>query len=113
MSMLKGLMLKNVIIGNYHAIINRKNFCDWASVSDIKRYKEIRKSTNGQGEDYTNGCLFDYDYVKNYYRLMAIDLSRQKESDAYPKTIQQIEFAGELKNKKLMVMLQMQEIWSV
>ena len=45
-----------------------------------------------------------------YYRLMAIDLSRQKESDVYPKTIQQIEFAGELKNKKLMVMLQMQEI---
>ena len=36
--------------------------------SDIKRYKEIRKLTTGQGEDYTTGCLLDYEYIKNHYR---------------------------------------------
>ena len=39
----------------------------------------------------------DFDYIKNYYRLIAVDLSRQKELDADPKAIQQIEFVGLLK----------------
>ena len=43
--------------------------------------------------------MLDYDYIKNYYRLIAVDLSRQKEFDANPKVIQQIEFVGQLKNK--------------
>ena len=64
------------IIVNYNVIINGKNFYDQAINSDIKRYKEIRKLTTGPGEDYTTGCLLDYDYTKNYYRLIAIDLSR-------------------------------------
>ena len=54
-----------------------------------------------QGEDYTTGCLLDYEYIKNHYRLIAVDLSRQKELDALdadPKSIQQIKFAGKLKN---------------
>ena len=37
-----------------------------------------------------------------------VDLSRQRELDANPKVIQQVEFVGELK-EKLMVMLQMQK----
>ena len=57
-----------------------------------KRYEEIRILTTGQGEDYTNGCLLDYDYIKNYYRLIAVDSSRQKKVNADPKAIQQIEF---------------------
>ena len=43
--------------------------------SNIKRYKEIRKLITGQGKDYTTGCLLDYDYIKNHYRLIAVDLS--------------------------------------
>ena len=34
---------------------------------------------------------------KNYYRSIAVDLSRQKELDADPKAIQQIKFVGQLK----------------
>ena len=45
------------------------------------------KLTTRQLEDCTTGCLLDYSYVKNYYRLIAVDLSRQKELDADPKTI--------------------------
>ena len=71
---------------------------DQAIDSSIKRYEEIRKLTTGQGGDYTTGCLLDYDYIKNYYRLVAADLSRQKDLDADPKAIEQIEFIGQLKN---------------
>ena len=39
----------------------------------------------------------DYDYIKNHYRLIPVDLITQKELDADPKVIQQIEFAGKLK----------------
>ena len=68
-----------------------------SNFSDIKRYEEIKKLTTGQGEDYSTGCLLDYDYIKCYYWLIAIDISRQKELDIDPKAIQQIQFVGKLK----------------
>ena len=86
---------------------NRKNFYYQAIGSDIKWYKEIRKLTTGQGEDYTIGCLLDYNYIKNHYRLIVVDLSRQKELDADPKAIKQIEFVGQLKTPDANVILQM------
>ena len=49
-------------------------------------------------QDYSIGCLLDYKYIKNHYKLIAVDLSRQKELDANPKAIQQIELAGQLKD---------------
>ena len=51
-----------------------------------------------QGEDYTIECLLDYDYIKNHYRLIAVDLSRQKWLNAHLKAIQRIEIAGQLKD---------------
>ena len=63
----------------------------------MKRYEEIRKLATRQGDDYTTGCLLDYDYIKNHYRLIAGDLSRQKELDADSKAIQEIEFVGQLR----------------
>ena len=47
---------------------------------------------------FTTGWVLDYDYIKNHYRLIAVDLSRQKELDADPKAIQQIDFLRQLKN---------------
>ena len=41
--------------------------------------------------------MLDYDYFKNYCSLVAVDLSRQKELDADPTAIQQIEYVGQLK----------------
>ena len=48
--------------------------------------------------DCTTGCLLDYYYIKNYYRLIAVDLSRQKEWEGNRKAIQQIEFVEQLEN---------------
>ena len=45
-------------------------------------------------KDYATWCLLDYEYIKNYYRLIAVDLRRQKELDTDPKEIQQIGFVG-------------------
>ena len=50
----------------------------------------------GQGDNYTTICLLDYVYFKNYYRMIAIDLSKQQTLDAGPKAIQQINFTGNL-----------------
>ena len=36
-------------------------------------------------------------FIKNHYRLIVINLSRQKELDTDSKAIQQIEFVGQLK----------------
>ena len=58
--------LTKAITVNYNVISNEKNFNDQAIDSDIKRYQEIRKLTTGQGEDYNNVCLLDYDYIKDH-----------------------------------------------
>ena len=63
---------------NYNVITDGKNLYDQQPDSDIKRYEKMRKLTTGQGEDCTTGCLLNYEYIKNHYRLIAVDLSGQK-----------------------------------
>ena len=92
--MAKKYYLPESIIKNYSAIVNRKNFHDQRTDSDIKRFYEIRKLTR-QDEDYTTGYQLDYKYIKNHYKLIAVDLSSQKELGADPKAIQQIELVGQ------------------
>ena len=59
-------------------------------------YENIRKIAVGQRDEYTTGCLLDYAYFKYYYRMIAIDLSKQQALDADSKTIQQINFTANL-----------------
>ena len=62
-------------------------------INDIeKQYDEIRKVSTGYGDNYTTGCLLDYAYFKDNYRLIAVDLSKQKALDADLRSIQQIVF---------------------
>ena len=42
----------------------------------------------GKGEDYTTGSLLEFNYFDKHHKLVAVDLSKQKELDA----IQRIEF---------------------
>ena len=55
---------------------------------DLKK----KKVMIGKGEDYTTGSLLDFNYFSKHYKLVAADLSKQKELDADPRAIQQIEF---------------------
>ena len=59
----------------------------------------VRKIATGKGDNYATGCLLDYDYFKKNYHLIAVDLSKQRELDADPRAIQQIEFIGMLKTR--------------
>ena len=89
--------LPRVNITNYIVLIDGRNFYDQPINDMIKQYREIRKIETGQGDDYATGCLLDYQYFKDHYNLIAIDLSKQKELDADSRAIQQIEFYGMLK----------------
>ena len=86
-----------VDITNYNVLIDGRNFYDQPINDQIRKYDEIRKTATRKGDDYTTGCLLDYQYFKDNYQLIAVDLSKQKELDADPTAIQQIEFYGMLK----------------
>ena len=88
--------LPRVNITNNNVLIDGRNFSDQPINDQIKKYDEIRKIATGKGDNYTTGCLLDYQYFKDYYQLIAVDLSKQKELDADPRAIQQIEFYGKL-----------------
>ena len=79
--------LRKGIIKNYNVIINGKNFYDQPIDSDIKQYKEKRNLAVAKGQDYTTECLSDYHCIKNYYRLIGVDLSWQKELNVDLKAI--------------------------
>ena len=54
------------------------------------------EKTTGQGDVYTTGCLLDYPYFKDSYKMIAIDLSKQQALDVDPRAIQQIDFTVNL-----------------
>ena len=58
----------------------------------LKQYDKLRKVPTRQGDDYTIGCLLDYAYFKGNYRLIAVDLSKQKPLESDPWAIHQIVF---------------------
>ena len=64
--------------------------------NDLITYDNIRKIATGQGDDYTTGCLLDYDYFKRFFKMIAIDLNKQQALDVDPKAIQRINFTGNL-----------------
>ena len=59
-------------------------------------FDHMPKFEIGHGDDYTTGCLLDYNYFNESLKMMAIDLNKQGALDADPKTIQQINFTGKL-----------------
>ena len=88
--------LPKVEIKDYNVMIDGKNFFDQPINSDLKTYENIRRIATGQGDDYTTGCLLDYSYFKENYKMIAIDLSKQQALDADPRAIQQINFTANL-----------------
>ena len=77
---------------NKYVIVDGRNFYDNPIESDIEKYRKLKKVMIGKGEDYTTGSLLDYNYFDKHYKLVAVDLSKQKELDADPRAIQQMEF---------------------
>ena len=84
--------LPRIDLEKYNVIIDGRNFYDNPIESDIEKYRELKKVMIGKREDYTTGSLLDFNYFDKHYKLVAVDLSKQKELDADPRAIQQIEF---------------------
>ena len=77
-------------------MINVENFFDQPIKNNKITYDNIRKIAAGQGDDYATGCLLDYPYFKDTYKLIAVDLSKQQALDADPRAIQKIDFTANL-----------------
>ena len=91
-----GYYLPNVEIKDYNVMINCENFFDQPVKYNKTTYDNIRKIATSYGDDYTTGCLLDYPYFIETYKMIAIDLSKQKALDFDPKAIQQINFTANL-----------------
>ena len=85
-----------VEIKDYNIMINGENFFDQPIKNNKVTNNNIRKIATGQGDDYTTGCLLDYPYFANTYKMIAVDLSKQQALDADPRAIQQINFTANL-----------------
>ena len=90
-----GYYLPNVESKNY-VVINGENVFYQPIKNNKVTFENIRKIATDQGDDYTTGCLLDYPYFKDSYKMIAVDLSKQQVSDADPRAIQQINFTTNL-----------------
>ena len=79
-----------------NVMINGENFFDQPMKNNKVTYENTRKIATGQRDDYTTGCLLDYSYFKDSYKMISVDLSKQKALDADPRAIQQINFTANL-----------------
>ena len=52
-------------------MIAGKNVFDQPVKNDKVTHENISKIATGQGDDYTTGCLLDYIYFKNHYKMIA------------------------------------------
>ena len=59
-------------------------------------YKNIINAAPGQENNYTTGCLLDYPYFKDNYKMIAVELSKQQALGADPRTNQQVNFTANL-----------------
>ena len=73
-----------------------QNVFDQPVKNNLRTNENIRKITTGQRDEYTTGCLLDYNYFNNYFKMIVIDLSKQQALDADSKALQQIDITGNL-----------------
>ena len=81
--------LPTVEIKDYNIMINGENFFDQPIKDNKVTYENVRKIVTGHGDDYTTGCLLDYSYFVDTYKMIAVDLSKQQALDADPRAIEQ------------------------
>ena len=63
------------MVKDYNVIVDKLTFFDLPIKTEEAYEKIIDISRNNE---YTTGNLLDYDYFKKYYKLIAIDLSKQQ-----------------------------------
>ena len=86
--------LPNVMVKDYNVIIDKLAFFDLPIKTEEEAYEKIIDIS--RNNEYTTGNLLAYDYFKKYYKLIAIDLSKQQVLQENKGLIQQINFIGRL-----------------
>ena len=86
--------LPNIVVKDYNVIIDKLAFFDLPIKTEEEAYKKIIDIS--RNNEYTTGNLLDCDYFKKYYKLIAIDLTRQQVLQENEDLIQQINFIGRL-----------------
>ena len=86
--------LPKVMVKDYNVIIDKLALFDLSIKTEEESYEKIRDIS--RNNEYTTGNLLDYDYFKKYYKLIAIDLSKQQVLQENEDLIQQINFIGRL-----------------
>ena len=86
--------LPKVMVKDFNIIIDKLAFFDLPIKTEEEVYEKIIDIS--RNNEYTTGNLLDYDYFKKYYKLIAIDLSKQQVLQENEDLIQQINFIGRL-----------------
>ena len=86
--------LPKVMVKDYNVIVDKLAFFDLPIKTEEDAYEKIIDIS--RNNEYTTGNLLDYDYFKKYYKLIAIDLSKQQVLQQNEDLIQQINFIGRL-----------------
>ena len=86
--------LPKVMVKDYNVIIDKLAFFDLPIKTEEELYEKIINIS--RNNEYTTGNLLDYDYFKKYYKLIAIDLSKQQVLQENEGLIQQHNFIGRL-----------------
>ena len=77
-------------------MINGENVFDQPVKNNKVTYENMRKIVTGQEDYYRTGCLLDYPYLKDSYKMIAVDLSKQQALGADPRANRQINFIANL-----------------
>ena len=86
--------LPRVMVKDFNVVIDKLAFFDLPMKTEEETYEKIIDIS--RNNEYATGNLLDYDYFKKYYKLIAIDLSKQQVLQENEDLIQKINFIGRL-----------------
>ena len=86
--------LRRVMVKDFNVIINKLAFFGLLIKPEEEAYEKIIDIS--RNNEYRTSNLLDYDYFKKYYKLIAIDLSKQQVLQENEDLNQQINFIGRL-----------------
>ena len=95
--------LPRVMVKDFNVIIDKLAFFDLPIKTEEETYEKIIDIS--RNNEYTTGNLLDYNYFKKYYKLIAIDLSKQQVLQENEDLIQQINFIGKLEEAAIVFII--------
>ena len=91
-------------------MINGESFFDQPIKDNKVTYENIRKNSRARGYNYTTDCLLDYPYLRDNYKMIAVNLSKQQALDADPIAIEQINFTANLEEGNTRIYFILEEV---